>query len=105
MPNLKEEDIDAIFVEHTKLLLKAINIVIEGRVLLARRKWEPIETAPMDGTVILGYALGEMTTVYWIPNNQYWTLNRAGAFAEDGEWWPTHWQPLPEPPNSINKQK
>jgi hypothetical protein len=61
-------------------------------------EWEPIETAPKNGIAILGYAQGEITTIYWIPNNQYWTLTVSGSFCDDGEWWPTHWQPLPIPP-------
>lgn len=66
--------------------------------------WQPIETAPKDGTEILGYACGKMTTVYWnvdqydIDLGGYWTLVIPGAWAEDGEWNPTHWQPLPGPP-------
>jgi hypothetical protein len=59
-------------------------------------QWQPIETAPQDGKAILGYADGIMTTVTW--SGRYWNLCEAGSFAEDGEWNPTHWMPLPEPP-------
>ena len=61
--------------------------------------WQPIESAPMDGTLVL---------LFWqrfVPNgNDGWAV---GKF-EDGRWtddegecgWrqPTHWQPLPAPP-------
>ena len=60
-------------------------------------KWRLIETAPKDGTPVLGYAGGDITTVKW--GNNYWTLCECGAYAEDGEWWPTHWIPLPEGPD------
>ena len=63
-------------------------------------KWQPIETAPKDGTKSLGFADGEMATVEWIELGAYWSLVICGAFAESGEWWPTHWMPLPAPPNA-----
>jgi hypothetical protein len=44
-----------------------------------------------------------MATVYWYQskskeNYGWWELVESGSYAEDGEWWPTHWMPLPEPP-------
>ncbi len=62
--------------------------------------WQPIETAPKDGTQILGFADGRMAVVQWWEDFRYWSLVVCGAYADDGEWWPTHWQPLPEPPAS-----
>jgi hypothetical protein len=60
--------------------------------------WQPIETAPKDGTTILGFwCNGEMHTGSicngeWIPawehQNNNWDI-------------PTHWMPLPPPPNEI----
>ena len=63
--------------------------------------WQPIETAPKDGTWFL----------IWSPNNERAELaaiNRKGELwlIQDHEPWGrdiakgwTHWQPLPEPPN------
>ena len=67
--------------------------------------WQPIDTAPKDETPILGFADGEIAVVEWYeedlaPAGGYWSLTVCGSFAESGEWWPTHWQPLPEPPAS-----
>ena len=66
-------------------------------------EWQLIETAPRDGTVILGYADGEMATVEWCDLGKYWSLMVEGSYAEDGEWTPTHWMPLPDPPNEGEK--
>jgi len=65
--------------------------------------WRTMKTAPKDGTPILGYDGYNMTTVfYWHPYNRpgdgWWSLVEAGAYAEDSEWTPTHWMPLPPPP-------
>lgn len=64
-------------------------------------KWQPIETAPRDGTRILA------TWAYtW---SQSGVHIEACEFGESGGWFytydgdapstpPTHWMPLPEPP-------
>jgi len=57
-------------------------------------EWQPIETAPTDGTRILGYTAlryGSFMGVIWrgLPHWQS---------AERGVVDPTHWMPLPKPP-------
>lgn len=64
-------------------------------------EWQPIETAPKDGTKVLGWDGGTMTTVEWYELGGYWSLLAVGAWAEDSEWVPTHWMPLPEPPTGV----
>lgn len=70
-------------------------------------KWQTIETAPKDGTHLLATDGAIMTTVHWyepptwpgIPQGRgWWDLVVCGAYAEDGEWHPSHWMPLPPPP-------
>jgi hypothetical protein len=60
--------------------------------------WQPIETAPKDGSTILGYWVnGEMHTgsVFHGRRHNEWTPE----FDTEKEWdMPTHWQPLPSPP-------
>lgn len=68
--------------------------------LTREREWRPIETAPRDGTPILGFNGAAQTVVaWWAPGGGYWNLVACGAYAEDGEWTPTYWQPLPAPPS------
>jgi hypothetical protein len=65
-------------------------------------EWQPIETAPRDGTHILGYADGEMAAVYCLPTwyDDGWSLSVSGKPASDSYFWPTHWMPLPKPPET-----
>lgn len=72
-------------------------------------EWQPIETAPRDGTWVLGW-LGETEFYRAHPNIIAWTKHNhvpiygwvySSGSAGDGEveaCEPTHWQPLPPPP-------
>lgn len=81
---------------------------------MSETEWKPIETAPKDGTKVLAsrhdYLWPEV--VYWqeydaetreeTGEDGYWAFagellaNVADPF--DADTLPTHWQPLPEPP-------
>ncbi len=57
-------------------------------------EWQPIETAPQDGTRILVFTVhGDIEISEWYticifdPPTEGWNSNE-----------PTHWMPLPEPP-------
>jgi hypothetical protein len=66
-------------------------------------EWQPIETAPRDGTHVLGYEDGEMTVIHWSdhpPTSSYKGGYWNNIYCNDGEWWPTHWMPLPPPPTT-----
>ena len=55
--------------------------------------WQPIETAPRDGTDILTYCQGARSVRYWgrgEDDEMAWLPRIRGQF-------PTHWMPLPEP--------
>ena len=62
--------------------------------------WQPIETAPTDGTEVLVYARGSYAVAFW--SGKEWRdmgdIGWAGMYGDDGNQ-PTHWMPLPEPPN------
>lgn len=60
-------------------------------------EWQPIETAPKDGTPILGTDEdGEQYVIEWWPKGA-----RQDGFYECGDLLraPTHWRPLPSPPS------
>lgn len=76
---------------------------IEAALLAAREQgqpqWMPIETAPRDGTRVLVYIEG---------GGLYWRII-ARTLDESGGWYtdpgkhhvqPTHWQPIPAPPEA-----
>jgi hypothetical protein len=64
--------------------------------------WQPIETAPKDKDILLycpeykGIYIGQSWTAYDEEENYtyFWV-------SQIGEVYPTHWQPLPEPPTGV----
>lgn len=75
--------------------------------------WQPIETAPKDGTTILLYRpsahpWGMVTPGKWDAQphskkpNPYWEMwFKIGGNYESRAWPPTHWMPLPAPPEAT----
>lgn len=66
-------------------------------------EWQPIETAPKDGSRILGWAKSKngsddlRLVIFWdqtSPEGARWIV----AFNAFWHFEPTHWMPLPEPP-------
>lgn len=58
--------------------------------------WRKIETAPKDGKAVLAWRAG------WTPISTYWSKNweRWQADCCNRPVAPTHWMPLPEPPEA-----
>jgi hypothetical protein len=61
-------------------------------------EWQPIETAPKDGSLILSWDNPYMIVVSWDTDprdegGQCWKINYSGDWMT-----PTHWMPLPAPP-------
>ena len=73
-------------------------------------KWQPIETAPKDGTAFLAY--GRHATdngKHWQKGDHWWAIILWDIWREPHRWvfskdgaptWsePLNWMPLPEPP-------
>jgi len=54
-------------------------------------KWQLIETAPKDGTAILGFSS-------WVGLHVTWYDEDVGWCKTTVRWQPTHWLPIPEAP-------
>lgn len=82
----------------------------------AKPAWEPISTAPKDGTHVLLYSPeAVMQTGFWHADGDSWVdegsrlggkahhLEIAGVWVSGGGWFQpnevTHWMPLPEAPD------
>lgn len=81
-----------------------------------RRQWQPIETAPKDGTAVWVSVDGQPCIGYWDPDDAFsqpkWFVKSSFRRRGDGDLSltdsvfgtyafgvePTHWMPLPEPP-------
>ena len=63
-------------------------------------EWQPIETAPKDGTQILVYEPEEKYTPIYVVvyDNGKWIEASGEQYAN---WKPTHWMPLPLPPKDL----
>jgi len=74
--------------------------------------WQSIKTAPKDGTLVLtisesGYPEEVISDNYKLCNFSFLQYNRTidtwvDRLGSSG-YFPTHWQPLPGPPNTINQ--
>ena len=57
--------------------------------------WQPIETAPRDGTEVL-LPLYDSLRAYWDEELKRWVLSKPLHMESVAN--PTQWKPLPEPP-------
>lgn len=68
---------------------------------LRAMEWQPIETAPRDGTHIFAGSLPGrwMCSAFFEEHDSQWyVVGSHWTDAHDGTVNPTHWQPLPSPP-------
>jgi len=81
----------------------------EALALLEPYRWRPIETAPKMKNILL-FAVSDladdgrvrnwkMDTGYWHTNAECW--NWAGSQVRKYDVQPTHWMPLPAPPERV----
>ena len=61
--------------------------------------WQPIETAPRDGTPILSFDGTDMAVIEWAYGAWRVAVDEYGVNQIEATP-PTHWQPLPTPPSS-----
>jgi hypothetical protein len=60
-------------------------------------EWQPIETAPKDGTLILGVKF-DTDGQPWLAAFEWIIAGIWDAYQWEVDWEPTHWMPLPAPP-------
>lgn len=83
--------------------------ILADKILAERRLWQPIETAPKDGTHILAYRMpvgirftnntNPPTVVHWFDDaNDPGFYTSVNAVAPEYPFNPTHWMPLPDAP-------
>ncbi|OOO22745.1 DUF551 domain-containing protein [Agrobacterium pusense] len=76
-------------------------------------RWRPIETAPRDGTRVIGadqlYVIGD---IYWQPDGNEtetgepgWINGVRDRYEKDYVFNPTHWMPLPSLPAAPSQQE
>lgn len=63
----------------------------------AREEWRPIAEAPRDGTHMQLYRPEIQFVGYWATKAKCWCINAPGLPVMEPP--PTHFRPLPEPPN------
>jgi hypothetical protein len=80
-------------------------------------QWQPIKTAPKDGTPVLGwnaeYGARETRSITFTPGSPGFAQGRTDRWWQWGEpihnwassWNPTHWMPLPNAPEAIQELK
>jgi hypothetical protein len=76
-------------------------------------EWQPIETAPKDGSEFQAWLVTDKVDGFWEPKARFDPESEAfelwGRTDYDQEGWdiypdlkPTHWMPLPAPPNAAS---
>lgn len=79
-------------VELRLLIRERDALITRLRAAEAQTAWQPIETAPRDGTWVLAWCGTSCEQITWTDEDRWGT----------GEGWvrPTHWQPLPAAPEA-----
>lgn len=75
----------------------------ENARLRAEREWQPIETAPRDGTLLFLWNGKKMQRGFWDKVDCAWVLAfKTTTRRKPVHPAPTHWMPLPNPPTEKN---
>lgn len=63
-------------------------------------EWQPIETAPRDTMILAGNSREGYTTLANFDHDreEWWEANTHWTDAHSAPLYPTHWMPLPPPP-------
>jgi len=90
--------------EGERLIRELLDLIKEQAQQIATKGWQPISTAPKDGTVIVAWGRGDGPgSQQWVEKVCYWEappgLQSCWTFDVDGcKCEPEGWMPLPSPP-------
>lgn len=89
------------------LLYEAADHINELRAAKTWPDWQPIESAPKDGTTILAWDGDLQAVVRWCSCKQEWLVLRADDNDGEAIFWEklTHWLPLPPRPTTTEEPK
>lgn len=66
-------------------------------------EWQPIRTAPKDETEVLLYLEDYSENVSGVFVGYYERKGFWRSGSDGWRWYPTHWMPLPKPPNVLDE--
>lgn len=90
-------EIDADVMDELRQTIGEIALAAAGYVV--ERGWQPIETAPKDGTRLLCFAPAAEDRASLVRSDFWWVRERAFAHMRPGQPY-THWRPLPAAPEA-----
>ena len=95
--------------KQAKAALKAAGIdqLLKAAELLKQVEWQPIESAPKTGEVIILYGQTQHAEFPFVGQGHWYKVYKKWAwhhYIGDEPNQPTHWQPLPQPPVIIEKE-
>ena len=95
---------------HASLTVDAILRLIASHHALEKRvAWQPIETAPKDGTHILVINARNQNplpaTVHWFDGAWSLSVNQMAEYSDYVWGPPTHWMLCPQPPAALSRQE
>jgi Protein of unknown function (DUF551) len=72
------------------------NVAEELLELREKTRWRPIETAPKDGSMLIAWCqYMDVAQARFSQRRQQWLFSDYG---DESDWKPTHWMPMPSPP-------
>ncbi len=89
----------------TELRAHIAALEADNKRLREAEQWQPIETAPKDGTYIFATDVGNhpISKEPWVGDACYWngrSFDNDSDSLDERDWWkPTLWMPMPPPPH------
>ena len=62
-------------------------------------EWQPMDTAPRDGTPVIVHECGEVVIAYWRDSIKKW-IGPRDNYGDADYMQPDAWMPLPPPPTA-----